>query len=453
MNNIDFGAAATQAAFRYQVTDLSGNPITNEVDVGDEFNVEVFVRDTRTSAPGGFGVFAAYQDMTFTSTRATVVGTPTFTTAFANGRSGTVQSSVIDELGAFVNALSPTGQDELLVATVRFRATQSGAITISGDPADSSPDHDVLVFGGTTGVPANRVSHAAVVVNVAPPVSDQRNDIYNFDEDTPVHSLDVLINDALAGTTPNLTITAVSATNRSGTVTIASNGKSLNYTSALNFFGEETFTYTGTDGSSPYTATVTVQVVPVNDNPDAVNDAMTVQRGSANNFLDVLGNDLETPDQNDPNENLQVATVGTSQRGGTVVRGSSGTHILYTPPANFVGTDTFTYTINDRTNGTGITDTATVTITVSGAVNDTFTAVEDSTINSFDPLLNDSSASGTNTNLTITAVTQGNRGGTITVETGSKKVNYKPAANVFGEETFTYTTSDVPAELRREPRP
>src|SRR5262249_53084379 len=50
---------------------------------------------------------------------------------------------------------------------------------------------------------------------------------------------------------------------------------------------------------------------------------------------------------------------GTSEAGGTVV--AQGGQIVYTPPANFDGTDRFTYTASD---GTTTTDPATVTVTV-----------------------------------------------------------------------------------------
>ena len=52
----------------------------------------------------------------------------------------------------------------------------------------------------------------------------------------------------------------------------------------------------------------------------------------------------------------------------------SGSNLVYTPSANFNGSDSFTYTIND---GTGLTDTATVSVTVT-AVNDNPVANDDS---------------------------------------------------------------------------
>src|SRR5690606_23890669 len=51
----------------------------------------------------------------------------------------------------------------------------------------------------------------------------------------------------------------------------------------------------------------------------------------------------------------------------TATISGDGTQIIYTPNADFNGTDTFTYTLNDGTGGAA--DTATVTVTVN-SVND-----------------------------------------------------------------------------------
>src|SRR5690606_21986053 len=89
------------------------------------------------------------------------------------------------------------------------------------------------------------------------------NDVYNFDEDTGTHVLDVLNNDT-AQSGAVLTITDVSAPTGGGVVTIAADGKTLSYTSAANFHGAETFTYTVRNQENvPLTATVTVQVTDV----------------------------------------------------------------------------------------------------------------------------------------------------------------------------------------------
>jgi len=103
-------------------------------------------------------------------------------------------------------------------------------------------------------------------------------------------------------------------------------------------------------------ATVNITNVPPTANPDvaSTNEDTAVT-------VNVLANDTDVP--GDP---LTVTSVSSpSVNGGTVVNNGNGT-VTYTPPANFGGTDSFTYTISD---GDGGTAGANVTITVN-AVND-----------------------------------------------------------------------------------
>src|SRR6185295_4681767 len=83
----------------------------------------------------------------------------------------------------------------------------------------------------------------------------------------------------------------------------------ITYTPNPDFFGTEVFTYTITDQfqSGTDTAVVTVTVTNINDPPIAVNDAFTVTEDSLNNPLNVLANDLSTPD---PTETFTITAVG-----------------------------------------------------------------------------------------------------------------------------------------------
>jgi CSLREA domain-containing protein len=91
-----------------------------------------------------------------------------------------------------------------------------------------------------------------------------------------------------------------------------------------------------------------------NTAPDAVDDTATVEVNSGAHSINVLVNDSD-PDS-DP---LTITGVTQGTNGGVV--STNGASVTYTSAANFVGTDTFTYTIDD---GQGGTDTATVTVTV-----------------------------------------------------------------------------------------
>src|SRR4029450_980089 len=110
--------------------------------------------------------------------------------------------------------------------------------------------------------------------------------------------------------------------------------------------------------------------------------------------------------------------VTPGSNGGTVALVSGV--VSYTPLANFVGTETFTYTISDGNTGTA---TGTVTMTVTAvndnptANNDVATVAEDSTATVVSVLTNDSFAPDTGETLAVTGVTQG-ANGTVTLVGG-----------------------------------
>jgi hypothetical protein len=99
-----------------------------------------------------------------------------------------------------------------------------------------------------------------------------------------------------------------------------------------------------------------VPVVYANDPPDAVDDPVTTDEDTPVT-IDVLANDT------DPGDTLTVDSVGTPANGSTSTDEAT---VTYTPTLNFNGLDVFPYTIRDTG---GLTDTATVTVTVQ-AVND-----------------------------------------------------------------------------------
>jgi hypothetical protein len=192
---------------------------------------------------------------------------------------------------------------------------------------------------------------------------------------------------------------------------------------------------------------VTVQVFPVNDPPTANDDDFNVATDSTNNFLNVLGNDDEAPDAN---ETLRVSDVGSPSHG-TVTIAPNGTHLLYTPDADYAGTDTFTYTIIDGTGADALESQATITIDVQDlptptADNDSVTVQEDSTATVIDVLANDTPET-TDAELTIESVSTPPSGGQVTIVEAGKKVSYTPAADFQGTDTFTYSVREADGGL------
>ena len=276
-----------------------------------------------------------------------------------------------------------------------------------------------------------------------------------FPEDTQ-STLLVLANDKAgpANETEAIFVNAVVTGPSHGTIVKSADEKSFRYTPAANYFGSDSFTYTIRDaiGAVSAPATVDLTIVNVNDAPTTVNDPKTVSEDSVDNVIDVMLNDSVGPANEIPVDSISLLSVGTPSQGGTAVIDAVNQVVKYTPAANFFGTETFTYTIQD-TGGREATATVTVTVTNVNddptANDDTFNNIqEDSTTNTLDVLVNDSILPDVGETLTITAVnkTDGttpgttDQGGTVSIVSG--KVNYVPAANFFGQDKFQYTISD-----------
>ena len=100
-------------------------------------------------------------------------------------------------------------------------------------------------------------------------------------------------------------------------------------------------------------ASVTVVVLPVNDNPVATNDTPTTTQGTAVVFS-VLAND------SDIDGDTLTANLLSAPANGSLTLNANGI-TTYTPDPNFSGTDSFMYQACD---GNGGCDLATVTVTV-----------------------------------------------------------------------------------------
>jgi VCBS repeat-containing protein len=154
----------------------------------------------------------------------------------------------------------------------------------------------------------------------------------------------------------------------------------LVFTPDENFTGTVTFSYTMTDGETPVSANVQVNVTPVNDPPVAQNDTTNTPEDTPKD-IDVLANDSDV--DGDPLTITEVNgqpvkdpvtgdPVDIPVPGGTVKLDDGGNTdptddvLTFTPDADYTGTVSFTYTIEDPS---GETSTATVTINV-GGVND-----------------------------------------------------------------------------------
>jgi Ca2+-binding RTX toxin-like protein len=153
-----------------------------------------------------------------------------------------------------------------------------------------------------------------------------------------------------------------------GTVVIANNGD-FTYTSALDFVGEDSFTYTLRDehGKSA-TATAYVTTASANAAPIAQDDVFTMVSYDHQTTLlnrNVFANNGYGADSDTDGDALFVVESSvTTALGRTVNIAADGTFSYINKPG-YVGIDTFNYTISD---GKGGTDTALVTITLTAPI-------------------------------------------------------------------------------------
>ena len=142
----------------------------------------------------------------------------------------------------------------------------------------------------------------------------------------------------------------------SGTVAIGDGGADVTYTPAMGFIGNDAFTYTVSDGAggeATAAVAVTVEEGP-NTAPVAVADDAVTTRGESITVA-VLANDVDAD-----GDALAVLSVGTPTNGTAMTDGET---VTYTPAAGFVGVDVVPYTLTDDR---GATDTAPLTVAVTG---------------------------------------------------------------------------------------
>ncbi len=171
--------------------------------------------------------------------------------------------------------------DDITIIEVTQPNNGTVIITEAGKNLTFEPDVDwngINIFNYTIMDALGGKDMATVTITVlsVDDVSIAVNDTYSVAEDSGATTLDVLAND-YDGDGDAITIsTAIQPAN--GTISIATNGLSIDYTPNADFFGTDSFTYNVSSGIEP--ATVTVTVTPVNDVPViATTDIITATEG------------------------------------------------------------------------------------------------------------------------------------------------------------------------------
>ncbi len=314
---------------------------------------------------GGGTDTSTTQTITITINAATDVVADSLTTnedtaVSANVITGTNGASADNFGGAAVLMNATNGAN----GTVMFAADGTVTYTPNADFNGTDSFTYTVTAGGST-----ETSTVTVTVNA---VADIAADSLTTTEDNAVTA------DVIAGTSGasadnfegTESITSVTQ-GANGTVTFTAAG-SVTYTPNADFNGVDSFTYTVTSGGVTETGTVTVTISAF---ADIVADTLTTAEDTPVTANVITGTNGANADSFEATESLTSVTQGTN---GTVTFAAAGS-VTYTPNADFNGADSFTYTV---TSG-GVTETATVTVNISAAVDitpDTLTTDEDTAI-------------------------------------------------------------------------
>ncbi len=362
----------------------------------------------------------------------TVNVTPVNDPPTANDDAAETKEDTAVDIAVLANDTDPDG-DDLSIDSVTDPAHGTTGIVdgvVRYAPADNWSGSDSFQYTMSDGDGETDTADVTVTVLAVndPPLAV--DDEAGTEEEILV-SIAVLDNDSDIETGA---LTVVSVTQpANGTAVIA--GDLIDYTPDTDFNGFDSFTYEIEDaGGASATATVSVEVTPVNDPPVAADDAVQTLEDTAL-VIAVLDND---GDVDGDAVAIDPASL-TDPAGGQVELSDGDTTITYTPVLNFNGTDSFSYGIVD---GNGGSDTATVTVTVV-PVNDPPVAVADEaqtyeeTPVAISVLDNDSDIDGDT--LAIESVTDPEHG---TAVIDGDTVVYSPAAEYDGTDSFSCTITD-----------
>jgi VCBS repeat-containing protein len=282
--------------------------------------------------------------------------------------------------GVLANDLDPDAGDAItaqLVAT-----TANGTLTLSPNggftytPRANFSGTDSFTYRAVdNGVPPAQSGVATVTITITAandaPVAAP--DSYSTQEDAAplvVAAPGVLANDTDADSAVLTARLLTAPASASGTLTLNPNG-SFTFTPRANFAGTATFTYAAVDNGTPpaqsNAATVTITVTAVNDPPVAVPDTYSATEDTTLSVpaaTGVLANDTDI----DSAKSALTASVVSNVSKGTLSLSANGS-FNYTPSPEYSGPDSFTYRVSDGASPPGLSQPATVTITVA-AVND-----------------------------------------------------------------------------------
>ena len=388
-------------------------------------------------------------------------------TRYTNGQDGVAKSDApaakrtVTLLGGFsstTNFLDPSVASRFLnVVDVLFKGAVGGTINFVGEtsplPAQGSTSADnlgVALFGAR----AVYLTSAEMILPTATLTIADRltavTDTTSVAEDSGLTSVNVIQNDIDRFGTARAVV-AVTQPTVGGTVNFS--GPNVTFTPSPDYFGPVVFTYTVRNNASPTPdtaiGTVSINVTAVNDAPNVIGTQFTVAEDPASPLVITPAQIFTPGPANESAQTVSLGTLGTTPNGTVAIVGGN---INFTPTANFFGNAVFTVTGTDNLSASKV---ATITVSVT-PVNDapvpfsgTLSVAEDGSlilIGAGAPtnlIVNSNPGPGESAVQTVRLISiQGStaQGGTIT--TVGSVTTYRPLANYFGPDSFTYVISD-----------
>jgi hypothetical protein len=336
-------------------------------------------------------------------------------------------------------ATPSSGPAPLAVSFNASASTATGTKTYAWD-LDGNGSFDAGVTSATPSTTYNTTGVRTVKLRVTDPQGDfaETTQLVTVGSNAPPIANDQTVSTP-EDTAKNVTVTATDP--EGGAVTYArttpnpahgaatcNTAGACSYTPALNYNGPDSFGFVATDGfGNTDTGVVTVNVTPVNDAPTSANVVKTIVEDTPGTVT-FSGTDLD-------GDALTYNVLSSPTKG---VLSGSGSSRLYTPNANAIGADSFTYDVNDGSGAHSNVSTASINIT---PVNDA-------------PVANDGTATtneDTPVGITLTGSDLDGDGITYgllalpahgTITGSGANLTYTPAANFNGTDQLTFKVTD-----------
>jgi large repetitive protein len=387
---------------------------------------------------------------TLTGTGASRSYTPTASYVGADSFTFKVNDGTVDSAVATVSISVQNTAPVANAQSVTTNEDTAKAITLTGSDANGDPLTYSIVADPTKGV----LSGTGAARTYTPNTNATGTDSFTFkvndgtvDGSVATVSITITgINDAPVAnaqtvttnedTAKAITLAANDVDGNPLTYTVLTNptkgvlsgaGAARTYTPNANTNGADSFTFKVNDGTvDSNTATVTINVVAVNDIPVA-NAQNVIALKNIAKAITLTGSDVEG--------STLTYTVVTNPLNG--VLSGTGAARTYTPNANYVGADSFTFKVND-----GTVDSATATVSITVQNTNSAPAADAQTVTTNEDTAKAITLTGSDADgnaLTYIIVANPTKG--VLSGTGAART-YTPNANANGADSFTFKVND-----------